>query len=319
MYGSHPLLMIDLSRMARSSGPLEAGLLPARSNAVSGNVFAVVAIVLWAIGFPAAEELLDVMDPITLITMRIAMACCVMVPIWWVVDGPAIFRAPWGWGLTMGGGTFGIGTFLLLVAQDLTDAVTVAIVAALTPLVAATIEVFFGRRRFNRTLVIGLLVALAGGVVSIGGNLTFEFGVGAVLVVVAGAFFMLGSHLAVDALPHLSPVGRATLPFVGGFVLLSIVWLIARPLGWAEGPGRALTGDEWGMLAVYAIGAMALSQMFFIGAIGKIGVTMASFHMNVAPLYVMLIMVALGAAWSWPQAIGGAVVVFGAIYVQSRD
>lgn len=305
--------------MAHSSGPLEAGLYPARSNAVSGNLFAVAAIFLWAVGFPAAEGLLEIMDPLTLITMRIAMACCVMVPIWWVVDGAAIVRAPWGWGLTMGGGTFGIGTFLLLVAQDLTDAVTVAIVAALIPIIAAAIEVFFGRRRFTLTLIIGLVVALVGGVISLGGNLTFEFGLGAFLVVLSGAFFMLGSHLAVDALPHLSPVGRATLPFVGAFVLLTIVWLIARPLGWAEGPGRSLSVDEWSMLAIYAVGAMALSQIFFITAIGKIGVTLSSFHMNVAPLYVMLIMVALGAAWSWPQAIGGAVVVFGAIYVQSRD
>ncbi len=305
--------------MAHSSGPIEAGLFPARTTAVSGNLFAAVAVFLWAAGFPAAEGLLEIMDPISLITIRIAIACCVMVPMWWVADRASIFRAPWGWGLTMGGATFGLGTFLLLLAQDLTDAITVAIVAALTPLVAASIEMFFGRRRFTRTLAVGLGVALAGGVISIGGNLTFEFGLGAFLVVLAGAFFMLGSHLAVDALPHLSPIGRATLPFVGGFVLLSILWLIARPLGWTEVPDRMLTVDEWSMMAIYAIGAMALSQIFFVTSIGKIGVTMASFHMNVAPLYVMLIMVALGAAWSWPQAIGGAVVVFGAIYVQSRD
>ncbi len=305
--------------MAHSSGPIEAGLFPARTTAVSGNLFAAVAVFLWAAGFPAAEGLLEIMDPISLITIRIAIACCVMVPMWWVAGRASIFRAPWGWGLTMGGATFGLGTFLLLLAQDLTDAITVAIVAALTPLVAASIEMFFGRRRFTRTLAVGLGVALAGGVISIGGNLTFEFGLGAFLVVLAGAFFMLGSHLAVDALPHLSPIGRATLPFVGGFVLLSILWLIARPLGWTEVPDRMLTVDEWSMMAIYAIGAMALSQIFFVTSIGKIGVTMASFHMNVAPLYVMLIMVALGAAWSWPQAIGGAVVVFGAIYVQSRD
>lgn len=305
--------------MAHSSGPIEAGLFPARTTAVSGNLFAAVAVFLWAAGFPAAEGLLEIMDPISLITIRIAIACCVMVPMWWVADRASIFRAPWGWGLTMGGATFGLGTFLLLLAQDLTDTITVAIVAALTPLVAASIEMFFGRRRFTRTLAVGLGVALAGGVISIGGNLTFEFGLGAFLVVLAGAFFMLGSHLAVDALPHLSPIGRATLPFVGGFVLLSILWLIARPLGWTEVPDRMLTVDEWSMMAIYAIGAMALSQIFFVTSIGKIGVTMASFHMNVAPLYIMLIMVALGAAWSWPQAIGGAVVVFGAIYVQSRD
>ena len=306
--------------MAHSSGPVEAGLFPAQQrNVVSGNLFAVVAVFLWSAGIPAAEGLLAIMDPISLITIRIGMACCVMVPLWWIADGSAIFRAPWGWGLVMGGVTFGLGTFLFLLAQDLTDAITVAIVATIAPLVAAFIESFFGRRRFTRTLGIGLVVALSGGVISIGGNLTFEFGFGALLVVIGSAFLILGSHLAVVALPNLSPIGRSTLPFVGAFVFLLILWLIARPMGWTEMPDTMLGFDEWSMMAVYAIGAMALSQIFFVTSIGKIGVTMASIHMNVAPLYVMLIMLALGAAWSWPQAIGGVVVVLGAIYVQSGD
>ena len=305
--------------MAHISGPIDAGLLPARSNAVSGNIFAASAVLLWAIGFPAADALLQIMDPITLITIRMAMACAVMLPMWWVADGKAVLHAPWGWGLTLGGVTFGFGAFLLLLAQSMTDAVTVAIVATLTPLIAAGVEMFFGRRRLTVKLIIGLAIALSGGLICLGGNLTFEFGAGALLVVLSGGLLTLGSHLAVDALPQVSPIGRATLPFVGGLILLSIVWLIARPLGWIEVPDRMLTTDEWSMMAVYAIGAMAISQIFFITSVGKIGVTMTSFHMNIAPLFVMIIMLALGAAWGWPQVVGGAIVVFGAIYVQSRD
>lgn len=281
-------------------------------------MYAAAAVVMWAIGFPAAEVLLGIMDPLTLITIRFAMACAVMLPIWWLADGSAILRAPWGWGIVMGGLTFGIATFLLLLAQDVTNAVTVAIVSAAIPLVASIIEVFFGKRRFTSRLIIGLLIAIAGGIISVGGNLSLDIGLGALLVISSGALFMLGSHLAVEAMPHISPIGRATLPFCGGFVIMLIVLAVATPLGWTDGPGRMLTSHEFSMLVIYAVGAMAISQIFFVASVGKIGVAMTSFHLNVAPFWVMIIMVALGAIWSWPQAVGAAVVVLSAIYVQAR-
>ena len=304
--------------MAHSSGPIEAGLFPARSSAISGNLFAVASVLFWAIGFPAAEHLLGIMDPLTLITVRFAIACAVMLPIWWVADGKAMLNAPWGWGIVMGGLTFGVATFLVLLAQDLTDAITVAVFSAAMPLLASIVEFAFGRRRFTGKLLIGLFAALAGGVICIGDNLTVQFGFGALAVVFSGGLFVIGSHLAVSAMPHVSPIGRATLPFVGGFIVMALVLLIAHPLGLTEMPDRMLSADEVSMLIIYAVGAMALSQIFFIVSVGKIGVTMTCFHVNTAPLYVMLIMLALGATWSWPQAIGGAIVVCGAIYVQSR-
>ena len=304
--------------MAHSSGPIEAGLFPARSTAISGNLYAVVSTLLWAIGFPAAEQLLGIMDPLTLITLRFAVACSLMLPIWWVVDGKAMLHAPWGWGMMMGGLTFGVATFLMLLVQDMTDAITVAVFSAAMPLVASLVEFAYGRRRFTSKLLVGIFVAFAGGVICIGDNLTIQFGLGALLVLFSGGLFVLGSHLAVHAMPDVSPIGRATLPFVGGFFVMTLVLLVAHPLGLTRMPERMLSADEFTMLIIYAVGAMALSQMFFIASVGKIGVTMTSFHINTAPLYVMLIMVALGAAWSWPQAIGGAIVVCGAIYVQSR-
>lgn len=305
--------------MAQGTGPLEVGIVTPPSQLISGNALAMLSILLWAAGFPAAEVLLGVTDPLTLIVMRLALACAALVPIWWVADGKALLKAPWLYGIIMGGFTFGIGTFLLLVAQDLTDAVTVAIVSATAPLLAAFVEYFFGKRSFSVRLIIGLAAAIVGGVICVADNLSLQFGLGAALVLISGGLFVLGSHLAVDGLPGLSPIGRATVPLVGAFVIMSICFGVATLFGWTEPPQRMLTGNEFSMLVIYAVGAMALSQIFFIASVGKIGVTMTSFHINTAPLYVMIIMVALGAAWSWPQAIGGLVVVLGAIYVQARD
>jgi drug/metabolite transporter (DMT)-like permease len=63
---------------------------------------------------------------------------------------------------------------------------------------------------------------------------------------------------------------------------------------------------------------MALSQVCFIAAIARLGVAVTSLHINTAPFYVMVIMTVLGAAWSWQQAFGAAVVGLGVIISQRR-
>ena len=48
---------------------------PRQGNPVlSGHALAVGSMVLWAAGFPAAEVLLDVWHPVTLVVLRLSMA-----------------------------------------------------------------------------------------------------------------------------------------------------------------------------------------------------------------------------------------------------
>ena len=71
-------------------------------------------------------------------------------------------------------------------------------------------------------------------------------------------------------------------------------------------------------LSIYALGGMALSQVLFIASVGRIGIAMASMHINTASFYVMLIMLMLGASWNWMQALGAAIVGVGVIVAQRR-
>ena len=86
--------------------------------------------------------------------------------------------------------------------------------------------------------------------------------------------------------------------------------------GPAEFPTSAIDASQIGLLAIYAVAGMALSQVMWIASVGKLGVAVASFHINVAPFYVMLIMVALGDDWSWSKAVGAAIVIAGVIVAQ---
>lgn len=304
--------------MAHSTGPFEAVPASSRSTAVTGNFYAVLSILIWAAGFPAADSLLEVMNPLALITFRFLMASAFLLPLWWVVDGRSVLLAPWRWGLTFGGISFGFGAFLLLVAQDLTDAVTVAIISAAAPLFASVLELVTGSRRMRPSLLVGLAAAIIGGIVAIGGQFNLEIGLGALAGGASCILFVIGSHLSVQAMPQTSAIGRATLPLVGGTVVMTLLLGVSELAGWSVLPERMLTTSELNMLAIYAVGAMAISQIFFIASVGKIGVALTSFHINTAPFYVMLIAAALGSGWSWPQAIGGAIVVSGALLIQMR-
>jgi drug/metabolite transporter (DMT)-like permease len=99
---------------------------------------------------------------------------------------------------------------------------------------------------------------------------------------------------------------------------MMIIGVIGDTIGYAIWPVHLINETELGLLAVYAVVGMALSQALWLAAVGKLGVALAAFHINIAPFYVMLIMLALGGGWDWRAVIGAAVVAFGVLIAQ-RD
>lgn len=283
----------------------------------TGNGLAMGSMVVWAAGFPAADILLDTWNPLPLAAARVFLAVALLVPIWVLIEGPArVVRARWGRGTFVGGLGFGLGAYLIVSAQWFTDPVTVAIIAAASPLCGGLVELVFEGRRLGRGFWIGLAFALVGGVVATGGVMVGGFGIGAALALGSCFLFAWGSWATVKDFPDLTPLGRTTITLGGGLVFTGTLFLVAWGLGWVAAPQNVLTPGTIGPLLVYAIGGMALSQFLWIGAVARLGVAVASFHINVAPFYVMLILVTLGEAWSWPQAIGAAIVALGVVLAQ---
>lgn len=292
---------------------------PNRGNStLSGNALAVGAMVLWAVGFPAAEVLLDVWHPVTLMLLRLGMALAVLVPLWMVFEGPQVLlRARWGRGIWIGVVGFGSGTNLLLFAQWYTDPVTVALIAAATPICATIIEVLAGTRRLSARFALGLGASVLGGGIAVGGAFSPDVGWGIVMAVAAGFFFSWASHAAVRDFPELSALGRSTITFAGAGVFTAVIFGAMSLAGEVALP-QVITPQEWGMLALYAVAAMALSQILFIASVARLGIALSSFHVNIAPFYVMLIMIALGGAWDWRAAAGAAIVGLGVLLSQRR-
>ena len=287
---------------------------------LSGNALGVASMFAWACGFPAAEVLLDTWPTLSLITARFALAVLMLMVLWLAVDGPrAVASARWGRGTLIGGLTFGLGTYLLLLAQSLTDAVTVAIIATGTPIAATLIEMWSGGRRLNTAFLIGMIASVAGGVIATGGTSVETLGAGVLAALGSCFLFALGSHFTVRDFSDLSPVGRTTITLAGGLVFNAAIFLVAYSAGADVLPRAVIDTHQITMLAIYALAAGALSQVMWIASVGRLGIAVASFHINVAPFYVMLLLLLLGDGWNWIKALGAGIVILGVIIAQRGE
>lgn len=288
-----------------------------RRNALSGNVLAFGSMVLWAAGFPAAEILLEDWHPITLMLLRLCMALSVLLPLWWLVDGPrVVLAARWNRAFWIGFVGFGAGTNLLLFAQWYTDPVTVALIATTTPIAATMVEVLGRRRHVNVRFLVGLCASVAGGAIAVAQNISIDLGIGVLMAITSGLCFAWASDRAVQDLPSLTALGRSAITFVGAAAFTLLMFVIAVSMDWTRLPA-SIDAEQLGLLAVYSVAAMALSQILFIASVGRIGIALSSFHMNIAPFYVMVIFVALGGIWDWRAVVGAAIVGFGVVIAQS--
>lgn len=288
-----------------------------RNRALSGNLLCMASMMVWAAGFPAADMLLQTWDALAVVTGRFLLAVATLLPLWLLIDRPTLPVDRLLRGLAMGALAFGAGGWLIIIAQSLTDPVTVAIIAASSPIVATIIEWVIDRTPLRRTFMLGLVASVVGGVIATGGMAPTNLGLGALAAVGSCTLFAWGSLRSVRDFPDLSPLGRAALPLAGGALFIILTFALARSFGLVAVPPDIFTSRSFGLLAVYGLGAMAISQVLWIASVERLGVAIASFHTNIAPFYVMLILLAQGQAWSWPQAIGAGIVAMGVVLAQS--
>ncbi|WP_254443472.1 DMT family transporter [Ruegeria atlantica] len=308
--------------MAMSPDPARGNALSMSAggnSALSGNGLAVASMLTWAAGFPAAEVLLQTWPPVALFAARLALAVAVMVPIWLLIDGPRrVLNARWMRAMVVGGFGIGLGMILLIVAQKVTDPVTVAIIASCAPLTATLLELTAGTRRLSRNFALGVLVSIVGGLIATSAVAPAQLGLGAALAIASTGLFCWASMATARDFPELSQTGRATITFIGGLVMASVLLSGAALFGMDFMPSTAFDMQQAGMLVIYALISMGLSQVFFIASVGRLGVALSSFHINIAPFYVMVIMMILGEEWNSTRALGAGIVALAVVLAQDR-
>ena len=303
-----------MSNLAKTDAPTGA------DKQLRGNMLCVLAIALFATGFPAAEVLLNTWGPISLITIRAVLACALLVPIWIMVDGyKTVMAAPWSRALGIGVIGFGVGMVLLLVVQDITDPVSAALIAATMPVSAVLLEILFDGRKLTLNFAAGAVLVLVGGFIATGAELRGgTFGPAIVLGCFASMMFAWGSRQAVKGLPNMSSLGQTASTLVGAMLFCMITFAAFALMGWEGTHGAALGPSGWSLLIIYAWGAMALSQAFWLLGVSRLGIGIASFHLNASPFYVMLILLMTGGSWDWGRALGAALLGVGVVLAQRK-
>jgi len=292
--------------------------MPHAQQNLRANVMCMLSMLIWAMGLPAASLLLATVPPLPLTAARMLMAAACLLPLWGLVEGFGALRtAPWRKGVLIGGGTLGLGAFLLVLGQGMTDAVTVAVISASMPVVGIAIEVLLDGRKLSRNLVVGVLLSLLGGWLALDdGPDGMSLGLGAALCFVSVVVYTLGSRLTVTSFVALSPLGRTTVTLTGAAMATTVAASGAALAGASAPQWQALGWTELGALAIFAIGGLAISQFLWIRSVGHLGIALSSLHINATPFYVMLIMFALGGHWSWSQAAAAALVGLGVLVAQ---
>ena len=285
---------------------------------VTGNALAFIAIFLFAAGFPAAEVLLEIWHPITLMFFRLLLAVSTLVIIWILLEGlPSVLKAPWLKGIKIGLLGFGLGTNLLLFAQWFTDPITVALLATLIPISATILEVWDRRRKLNTKFIFGLLASIIGGFIAVSENISIDLGWGVLMALASGFCFMWASDKSVTKLSGLSSIARSSITFTGAAVFTTISFLVLFNLGLIEIPNKITTNQLFSLI-IYSVISMAISQVFFIASVDKVGIAISSLHLNFSPFYVMIILFILGGAWDLRAAVGASIVAFGVWLAQSK-
>ena len=291
------------------------------SGVLKSNLICIFSIVFYAMGFPAAEFLLDDWDVISIIAARNTLAFILIFFIWILYEGFQEVRvAKWNKGFWIGAIGFGIGSFFVLLLQSITSPVIAALMVATMPVAAVTLEIFLDGRKMTRWFLFGIVLVLFGGFIASGANLKNDsIGLASFLGITGVGLFAWGSRATVKNLPGMSLLGQVavtTSGMVGSAVFVYFVSSIFFDI--TESPSQ-ITYEHLGLILIYACLAIGISQILWIKSVAQLGIGLSSFHLNAAPFYVMLMLFLLGNSWVWHQTLGAVIVISGVIIAQRRS
>jgi drug/metabolite transporter (DMT)-like permease len=162
-----------------------------------------------------------------------------------------------------------------------------------------------------------LVASITGGFIAVSENISIDLGWGVLMALGSGFCFMWASDKSVTRLSELSSIARSSITFTGAAIFTTVSFVIFFSLGLIEVPNW-LTNYQFFSLIIYSVIAMAVSQVFFIASIDKVGIAITSLHLNFSPFYVMLILFVLGGTWDLRAVIGASIVAFGVWLAQLK-
>ncbi|MBO9578640.1 MAG: DMT family transporter [Microbacteriaceae bacterium] len=266
----------------------------------------------WAGNYVVAGEAIAETDPWTLSLLRWAGAAVILLIAAQLIERPdwrnVLRRLP---RLAIMGafGMIGFGALLYL-GLETTTAVNASLVGGIGPVLIAAAAAVVLRERLGWRVVLGLAIALLGVLLvvshgSLDALLGLRFEQGDLWIVAATAAWTVYTIL-----------GRKQI----GIPPLTSVGVQAAAVGVLLVPVVAVTGwhAPQSMAAWWGVGFIVLfpsvgSYLLWNFAVRRAPAAIAGLFLNLIPVFTVVIALLMGKAVSWPQAVGGVVVLAGVL------
>ena len=274
--------------------------------------------VLWATSFPVTDILLKDWHPLLLVPARLVPGTAVILLVTLLAGQcKAIRQAPWRTILLIGGLGMGLGTTLIVWAQDYADLVTVAIIVTTFPLVSAVMGYFGGSEKVTIALSLGIVCAVAGGVlISLKPDTAgLDLRGGEVLALTSVILWAWFARSAATRLRDLPDLARAAFSMVAASLAVVVVTIGALLLGAIE-VRYDLSPTSLGLVLWLGVISNGVTMVLWMTASRLLGVTVAGIHLNGVPFYVILMALAVGGVILTSQIWGACLVAAGALLAQ---
>lgn len=281
-----------------------------------------VTVFCWGSYFPVIEALLSGWDAYTMSAARAALAAATLLTLLLVTEGwrPLFQGLPWRriWII----GVFGVNANMILIAVGIgySGAVPAALIAGMTPALAALMASVVYRERLALGVWVAVAVAVAGVfLVVLGGAATgAEFRGGEILVLMSYVLWTWSLFVVQRWLPGRSQLCRSTAVMLTGSVATVATVGLLYLVGFHPGKYDASLGSL-GLLLYSAVFSVAIGSFLWNYGVSRLGVTIVSLWGNLVPIVAVLL-----AVWwqdapvSWLQAAGGALVLASVVHIQLK-
>ena len=143
-----------------------------KTQKILGNLAFFIGVTIWSTMFPATEYLLINWDPIAITFVRMGGGALVLLAAFALLEdvSSTLQGAPWGKIFLLGIIGVSVSTLLFAWGIKLSSAIAAALIAATGPIVATLITRFAYSEPLRKGIVLGVLLAVAGGICAVLGS-----------------------------------------------------------------------------------------------------------------------------------------------------
>ncbi len=297
---------------------------PAVRSLLIGNAALAVTVLCWGSMVPLMHELLHRYDALEIAVLRYAVAAPLLLAI---MVSPVGGRPP-ATGTLAGAlprllilGTLGVAAFATAYTFGIFYAgpVQAAIVSSAGPVIAVVLGWFLNRDVPDRTLLLGIAVAVPGTALALSaGNAnalavespwTLAFGVA--LVLLANVSWSLYSALARRWMDGWPPVALTASTIAVGGILFTVAYLAAGLAGLVRFPPAWPTPLDAGLFVFVAVFGICFGVVCWNLGVARLGLSLASLYLNLMPIVAIGLAALLGAEVTLAHLAGTALVIIG--------